>query len=343
MITAIDHVPPHVPSYHRDFKNATLATTEANLSVETGCQYTFVSRTTTNVIKFEGAVNSSKETTLSEHAIGPTTTLSTANSTVAPSLISQGKSPSAYTTAVSRAQTTTLSGPSVWSQVFDTAVPTLTNLEQNQSVDVDYELIHCAFEGYYTALSSLCSTFSGVYNGMTAQHHSITSPRPILDAPDQTAINSYTEARESRTPALLSLENCTERVNAQATKTRGQGDHPIVATEASSTTAPYQALEESRYGDNGGSVFHPYDTVSRVTRLTSAIPTPQLTICTSGTWNLTSLSDTHTRIEAATNRSKSVTSTPPSAPPILASTGHIATSRCIWVLVCLWAISILHS
>jgi hypothetical protein len=342
MVTAIDHAPPYVPSYHTDFQNATLATTKANLSVETSCEYTIVSRAT-GMIDFKGVVDASKGTMLSGHAARPMVALSTASSIVVPSLDSQRESPSAYTTAVSRFEPTTVFVPSIWSKDFDTVVPTLADLEQNRSMGADTGLTHCALGGYYPVLSSLCSTLSGVYDGMTAQNVYTTSPRLVLDATNQTAIGSYTEAREPRTSAVLSSEDGTERASAQATKSRGQGDLPVAATQASSTTVPYQTLEKSQYGETDGSTIHPYDTVSSVTHPPSVSLKPQTTICTSGAWNLTGLSNKNTRTEAATNWSVSVPSTSPSAPPTLASTGHMATPRCISVLICLWAISILHN
>ena len=290
------------------------------------------------MIDSKGAVNSSKETMVA---------LPTASSIAVPSLGSQQESPSANTTTLRQAESTAVFIPSIWSKDFNTVVPTVTNPEQNRSTDVDTEWTHCAPGEYYTVFSSLCSTLSGIYGGMTAQNDPSTSSELVLDATNQTAIELYTGTRQPRTSAVLSSEDSTERAILQATESRGRGDRSAAATGPKSTTAPYQTLEKSRYGDTDEGTIRPFDTASSITRPPSASPTPQPTICTSGQWNLNSLSSPNTRTEAAISVSvsltRSLTSTPPSVPPTLASTGHIATSRCIWILICLWAISITHT
>lgn len=343
MATAIDHAPPHIPSYHTDFQNATLASTKLNLSVSTTCEYKFLSRTT-SMIDFKGeSEDLSKETMLSENGVGPIVALSTTDSIVVPSLDLQGGLPSTDTTAVSRVEPTAVFVSSMWSKSFDAVVSSLTDLQQNHSTDTNIESTHCTLGEHHTISSSPYSTLSGVDGVTTARNKSTPSSRLVLDATDHIAIGSYTEAQEPRISAAPSSGDGTERPSAQVTKPRSQGDSPVAATEASSTAVlPYQSVEKSRHGEIDRSTIRPYDTVPIVTHSPEVSLLLQTTICTSETRNPTGLSNTNTPTENATNGSVLAPSAPPSAPPTFASTGHMATSRCIWVLMCLWSMTMFH-
>lgn len=342
MATAIDHAPPHIPSYHTDFQNATLASTKTNLSVSTTCEYKFLSRTT-NMIDSKGEpADSSEETMLSENSVGPIVALSTADSIVVPSLDLQGGLTSTDTTAVGRFEPTAVFVSSVWSKSFDAVMSSLTDLQQNHSTDTNIESTHCTLGGHLTIPSSPYSTLSSVDAVTTARNNSIPSSRLVLDATDHTTIGSYTEAQEPRISAAPSSRDGTERPSAQVTKPRSQGDFPVAATEVSSTAVPYQSVEKSRHEEIDRSTIQPYDTVPIVTHSPGVSLVPQTSTCTSETGNPTGLSNTNTPTENATNGSVLAPSTPPSAPPTFASTGDMATSRCIWVLMCLWSMTMFH-
>jgi hypothetical protein len=346
MATEIDHAPPHVPSYHTDFQNTTITSTKTNLSVSTTCEYKFFSRTT-GMIDFEGEpADLSEETTLPENGVGPIVALSTADSIVVPSLDLQEGLPSTDTTAVSRVEPTAVFVSSMWSKSFDSVVSSISDLQQNRSTDTNIESTHCSLGGHHTIPSSPYSTLSGVHDVTTARNNS-TSSRLVLDTTDHTAIGSYTKAQEPRISAAPSSGDGTVRPSAQVTKPRSQGDLPVAATEASTTAVPYQSLEKSRYGEIDRSTIRPYGTVPIVTHSPGVSLVPQTTICTSETWNPTGLPNTNTRTENATNGSVSAPSAPPIAPPIapptFASTGPMTTSRYIWVLICLWTMSMFHT
>ena len=341
MITAIDHATPHVPSYHTDFQNVTLASTKANLSFST--TYKFFS-TATGMIDFkEESIHSSKEATLYGHAVGPMVILSTANSIVVPSLDLQVSLPSTDTTAVSRADSTAVFVPSMGSKSSDTLVSSMTDLQQNCPTDTNIDSIHCTPGGHYTVLSDPCSTLIDANASTTSRNDFTASSRMVLSATDHTAIGVFTEAQEPRFSAIPTSGVGTEQASAQATKSRGQGNLPIAATEVSSSAVPYQTLEKSQDGDLDGSTIRPYDTAPIVTHPPGISLTPHTTSCTSGTLKPTGLSNTDTWTKSATNGSVSAPSTPPSVPPTFASTGNSATSRCAWVLICLWSMAILHT
>lgn len=297
------------------------------------------------MIDFKGEVaDSSEETMLSNNAAALIVALSTVDSIVVPSLDLQGVQASAHTTTVRLVEPSITFGSSVCSKDFDTVGSITTDLQQNRSALVNMWSTHYALELHHTTLSVPHSTRSFVHNDTNAENNSNTSSSLTMDATDHTAPRSYTEARELRTSAVLNFGDGTERSSAQATKSRGQAHLPVVTTEASSTLVTHQTLEKSRYGDVDGSTIAPYGNILSAAHppRVSLTPAPQTTICSSGPWNISNLSNTHTRTDAATNESSSVPSMSPSAPPTFASTGHIPTSRYIWVLTCLWAISLLR-
>lgn len=135
----------------------------------------------------------------------------------------------------------------------------------------------------------------------------------------------------------LVLGKDTKQPLAQATKSRGWEGFSVTTTEAHSRTIPDQSLGKSPYAEIDGSGIRPYDATPNVTHLVSASFMSQTSTCTFGTWGQKNFSNVNTPSEAATDDTPAAPSTTSSPMPSLASTAHLATTQCIWVLVCLGA------
>lgn len=128
MLTATSHDPIHILSYHTNFRNTSLTTTEVNPSVLTTGQRTSFSGAT-SAIGRDQFVDSSEETMFSEYAIEPIDALSSAHSIVVPTLSSQMESSSSSVAAPSRLGLTALVVSPKWDNSSVIAVPTTTNAE----------------------------------------------------------------------------------------------------------------------------------------------------------------------------------------------------------------------
>ena len=341
MLAAISHNPLHVLSYHTNFRNTSLTTTEVDPSILTTGQRTSFSGAT-GVIGWDDLVDHSKEAMFSEHTIGPIDALSSAHSIVVPTLSSRMRPSSSSITATSRLGLTSLVISSKWDNSSDVAVPTITNAEPYQWASTNTSPTHCVSGKYYGALSDLCSSFNPGHGDTTARDNATSSLNSVPGAANLTTRSSCTEVQGLPTSSVVSPGDDTEQPLAQGTESRGWGDFPMTTTELQSRTITDQSSEKPQYAEINGSRIRTYDATPSVTHLTSASIMSQMSTCTSEIQSQMNISNADTPSEAATNDTLAAPSTTSSPLPTLASTAHLATTRRIWVLVCLGAMVIFH-
>jgi hypothetical protein len=221
-------------------------------------------------------------------------------------------------------------------------VQTTTNAKPYQWMSMNTSSTHCVSGKYYGALSSLCSTSNRGPDDTTDRDNATSSLNSVSSAVNRTAWSSCNEVQALPTSSVISPGDDTKHPLAQATKSRGWEDFPMTTTEAQSGTIPDQSLEKSQYAENDGSGIRPYDPTPNVTHLVSASFMSQTSICTSETWSQMNFSNVNTPGEAATNDTLAAPSTTSSPMPTFASTAHLATTQCIWVLVCLGAMVLFY-
>jgi hypothetical protein len=308
--TVVDthHTPPCLPSYHTNFQNATLATTDMNTSISVTLTHTYSNRM------------------LSSHDIRPGVALSPADSIVLPSRGLAREPPSISAITTSQLERTAVSAYSTPSKSTDATLSVAPIPDRFNLTSVDTELTHCAPEVYYTILSSLCNSLSSSYDGPFAQCDHFMGSRVTSGVVHRTTLGSYVETRESSATATHDSGCNVESGNAKPSKLGGQEDRSTVTTEVPSTTDPYIPA-----------------TFSSVTRTANMSLAPPVTINSSRIWSPTGHPNMSTGTEVSSNGSLPVPGAPPSVPPELASIGHAATSRHIFVLVCLWTMAMLYS
>jgi hypothetical protein len=339
MLAASSHNPLHVLSYHTDFRNTTLTTTKVDSSILTTGKCTSFSGATVTIGGKE-FVDSSKEAMFSEHAIGSINALSSARSIVVPTLSSQLESSASSTTATGRLGLTAIVVPSKWNNSSGIAVPTTKNAEPYQWMNTSPT--HCVSGKYYGAFSSPCSTSNRGHDNTTARDNATSNLNSVSGAANQTTWSSCTEVQGLPTSSVISPGDDTKQPLAQTTESRGWEDFPVTTTEAQSRTIPDQSLENSQHAEIVGNGIRPYDPTSDVTHLISASFIPQTSICTSETWSQTNISNADAPSEAATNNTSAAPSTTSGPLPTLASTAHLATIPCIWVLIYLGAMVVFY-
>lgn len=332
MLAACSHNPLLVLSYHTNFRNTTLTTTKVDSSILTTGECTSFSGATITIGGKE-LVDSSKEAMFSEHAIGSINALSSARSIVVPTLNSEMESTSSTITATGRLGLTAIVVPSKWINSSDIAVPTTTNVEPYQWMDTSPT--HCVSGTCHGSFLSPCSTSNRGHDNMTARGNATSNLKSVSGAANQTTWSPCTEVQGLPTSSVISPGDDTKQPLAQATESRGWEDVPVTTTEAQSRTIANQSLEKSQQAEIDGSRTRSYDPTRHVTHLISASFMSQTSICASETWSQTNISNSDAPSEAAINNTFAVPSTMSSPLPTFASTAHLATIPCMWVLVCL--------